>query len=196
MPPKPDLLFNDASNASETVTNVVNVESSSNKPSKDMSKTLRPDAPIIEDWNSDSKDETELESRLVSFNATRSVSTAVPQTTMKSPRPVKYVVNKEHSPIRRPIHHRPATKNSNFNNKVTTIKVNKVNDVQGTKGNADKASANWGNPQQALKDTGVIDSSYSRHMTGNIYFLLDFEEFNGGYVAFGRNHKCGKISGK
>nr|GEX07030.1 hypothetical protein [Tanacetum cinerariifolium] len=35
-------------NDSESVTNVVNVESSSNKPSKDMSKTLRPDAPIIE----------------------------------------------------------------------------------------------------------------------------------------------------
>nr|GEX83059.1 hypothetical protein [Tanacetum cinerariifolium] len=34
---------------------------SSNKPSKDMSKTIRPDAPIIEDWTSDSEDETELE---------------------------------------------------------------------------------------------------------------------------------------
>nr|GEY96125.1 hypothetical protein [Tanacetum cinerariifolium] len=49
MPHKPYLVFNDAPNASETVTNVVHVESSSNKPSKDMSKTLRPDAPIIED---------------------------------------------------------------------------------------------------------------------------------------------------
>nr|GEV14282.1 hypothetical protein [Tanacetum cinerariifolium] len=47
MPPKPDLVFNDAPNANETVPNMVNVESSSNKPSKDMSKTLRPDAPII-----------------------------------------------------------------------------------------------------------------------------------------------------
>nr|GFB45770.1 hypothetical protein [Tanacetum cinerariifolium] len=36
-------------NDSEIVTNVVNVESSLNKPSKDMSKTLRPDAPIIKD---------------------------------------------------------------------------------------------------------------------------------------------------
>nr|GEX82408.1 hypothetical protein [Tanacetum cinerariifolium] len=44
MPPKHDMVFNDAPNASETVTNVVNVESSTNKPSKDMSKTLRPDA--------------------------------------------------------------------------------------------------------------------------------------------------------
>nr|GEX25516.1 hypothetical protein [Tanacetum cinerariifolium] len=35
-------------NDSETVTNMVNVKSSSNKPSKDMYKILRPDAPIIE----------------------------------------------------------------------------------------------------------------------------------------------------
>nr|GEX67954.1 uncharacterized mitochondrial protein AtMg00810-like [Tanacetum cinerariifolium] len=95
------------------VANVFNVESSTNKPSKDMSKTLRPDAPIIEDWISDSEDETEIES--------------VP----KQRAPNKHVVNKAHSPVRRPINQRPATKNSNFNKKVTTVKVNKVTVVQG-----------------------------------------------------------------
>nr|GEV98765.1 putative ribonuclease H-like domain-containing protein [Tanacetum cinerariifolium] len=173
MPPKLDLVFNDAPNASESVANVVNFES--NTPSKDMSKTLRPDAPIIEDWTFDSKDDTELESvpkqKEPSFVPTsehvktpresakkvehpkkaknlrtdnqKPVSTAVPQTTMKSPMPVKHVINKAHSPIRRPVNCRPVTKNSNFNKKVTTVKVNKVNDVQGNKGNAEKASANW-----------------------------------------------------
>nr|GEY57061.1 hypothetical protein [Tanacetum cinerariifolium] len=63
MPSKPDLVFNDAPNASDkSVTNVLNVKSSPNKPSKDMSKTLRPDAHIINDWTSDSEDETEIES--------------------------------------------------------------------------------------------------------------------------------------
>nr|GEU45452.1 hypothetical protein [Tanacetum cinerariifolium] len=62
LPSKPDLVFNDDPNASESVANMVNVESSTNKPSKDMSTTLRPDALIIEDWISDSKDETEFES--------------------------------------------------------------------------------------------------------------------------------------
>nr|GFA70066.1 hypothetical protein [Tanacetum cinerariifolium] len=38
------------------------MESERNKPSKDLSKTLRPDAPIIEDWIFDSEDETEIES--------------------------------------------------------------------------------------------------------------------------------------
>nr|GEY69326.1 hypothetical protein [Tanacetum cinerariifolium]GEZ68500.1 hypothetical protein [Tanacetum cinerariifolium] len=53
-----------------------------------------------------------------------------------------------------------------------------------------------GNPHQALKDKGVIDSGCSRHMTGNIFYLSDFEEINGGYVAFGGNPKGGKITGK
>nr|GEV21808.1 ribonuclease H-like domain-containing protein [Tanacetum cinerariifolium] len=71
------------------------------------------------------------------------IHTVVPQSTVKIPRPVKHVVNKTNSPIRRSINYRPATKTSNFNKKVTTVKVNKVNATQGTKGNADKASANW-----------------------------------------------------
>nr|GEX76279.1 hypothetical protein [Tanacetum cinerariifolium] len=249
MPPKPDLVFNNAPTTSKSVANVFNVKSSTNKPSKDMSKTLRLDAPIIEDWISDSEDETKIESlnhlikdcdyyekqmvqkhvwisamrvnpqnsvrmthphsnrnvvstavltrsRLVSLNAASPISTVGPQSSVRSPNPVKHVVNKAHSPIRRPINHRPATKTSNFHKKVTIVKVNMVNVVQGNKGNAKKASENWGNPQQALKDKGVIDSGCSRHMTRNISFLLDFKEINEGYVAFGGNPKGGKITCK
>nr|GEY39153.1 putative ribonuclease H-like domain-containing protein [Tanacetum cinerariifolium]GEY77046.1 putative ribonuclease H-like domain-containing protein [Tanacetum cinerariifolium] len=64
-----------------------------------------------------------------------------------------------------------------------------VNAVKGVQGN-------WGNPHHALKDKGVIDSECSRHMTGNMSYLSNFEEINGGYVAFGENPKGGKISGK
>nr|GEU30668.1 hypothetical protein [Tanacetum cinerariifolium] len=53
-----------------------------------------------------------------------------------------------------------------------------------------------GNPQQALKDKGVIDSGCLRHMIGNMSYLSNFEEINRGYVAFGRNPKGGKITGK
>nr|GFC76832.1 hypothetical protein [Tanacetum cinerariifolium] len=49
MSPKPDLVFNGVANASKSVPTVLNVESSTNQLSKDMSKTLRPDSPIIED---------------------------------------------------------------------------------------------------------------------------------------------------
>ncbi|GJR81385.1 ribonuclease H-like domain-containing protein [Tanacetum coccineum] len=50
--------------------------------------------------------------------------------------------------------------------------------------------------QQDLKDKGVIDSGCSRHMTGNKSYLTNYEEINGGFVAFGGNFKGGKITGK
>ncbi|GJT57715.1 retrovirus-related pol polyprotein from transposon TNT 1-94 [Tanacetum coccineum] len=53
-----------------------------------------------------------------------------------------------------------------------------------------------GNPQMDLQDQGVIDSGCSRHMTGNMSYLTDYEEIDGGYVAFGGNPKGGKITGK
>ncbi|GJU78429.1 hypothetical protein Tco_1275499 [Tanacetum coccineum] len=40
-----------------------------------------------------------------------------------------------------------------------------------------------GKPQQ--DDTRFIDSGCSRHMTGNIAYLSDFKEFDGGYITFG-----------
>ncbi|GJZ81112.1 uncharacterized mitochondrial protein-like protein [Tanacetum coccineum] len=53
-----------------------------------------------------------------------------------------------------------------------------------------------GNPQMDLQDRGVIDSGCSRHMTGNMSYLTDYEEIDGGYVAFEGNPKGGKIIGK
>ncbi|GJR81458.1 hypothetical protein Tco_0152243 [Tanacetum coccineum] len=82
---------------------------------------------------------------------------------------------------------------------VNAVKENNFNDV--------KASSCWiwkpknkvldhGNPQMDLQDQGVIDSGCSRHMTGNMSYLIDYEEINGGYVAFGGNPKRGKITGR
>nr|GEX12139.1 retrovirus-related Pol polyprotein from transposon TNT 1-94 [Tanacetum cinerariifolium] len=95
-----------------------------------------------------------------------------------------------------------------------------LNDVQRNHVNVVKASARWvcrpkhkvldhvsrnngasmsfrrfdyGNPQQDLKDKGVIDSGCSRHMTGNRSYLTDYKEINGGFVTFGGNSKEGKI---
>ncbi|GJR27139.1 putative ribonuclease H-like domain-containing protein [Tanacetum coccineum] len=50
-----------------------------------------------------------------------------------------------------------------------------------------------GKPQQ--DDTGFVDSGCSRHMTGNIAYLSDFKEFDGGYTFRGGVHG-GRISGK
>ncbi|GKA86617.1 hypothetical protein Tco_0808328, partial [Tanacetum coccineum] len=53
-----------------------------------------------------------------------------------------------------------------------------------------------GNPQLKLQEKGVIDSGCSRPMIGNMSYLSEYEEINGGYVAFGGDPKGGKITGK
>nr|GEU30443.1 uncharacterized mitochondrial protein AtMg00810-like [Tanacetum cinerariifolium] len=116
-------------------------------------------------------------------------TTVVPPIIVTRLRTTKIVVTKPHSPLRSPINLRPSPPASIFHPKVTTVKAPQVNAVKGVKGN-------WGNPQHALKDKGVIDSGCSRHMTGNMSYLSDFEEINGGYVAFGGNPKGGKITRK
>ncbi|GKC38602.1 ribonuclease H-like domain-containing protein [Tanacetum coccineum] len=51
-----------------------------------------------------------------------------------------------------------------------------------------------GIPQDNIYDKGYWDSGCSRHMTGNISYLSEYEPFNEGYVSFG--HGGGKITGK
>nr|GEX92883.1 ribonuclease H-like domain-containing protein [Tanacetum cinerariifolium] len=47
-----------------------------------------------------------------------------------------------------------------------------------------------------LQEKGVIDSGCSRHMAGNMSYLFEYEEIDGGYVTFGGDPKGGKIIGK
>ncbi|GJT84740.1 putative ribonuclease H-like domain-containing protein [Tanacetum coccineum] len=49
-------------------------------------------------------------------------------------------------------------------------------------------------PHRALKNKGIIDYRCSRHMTGNKAYLAEFQDFNGGHVAFGGSK--GYITGK
>ncbi|GJV41417.1 retrovirus-related pol polyprotein from transposon TNT 1-94 [Tanacetum coccineum] len=58
------------------------------------------------------------------------------------------------------------------------------------------SSDSEGNPYMDLQDQGVIDSGCSKHITRNMSYLIDFEEINGGYVAFKGNPKGGKITRK
>ncbi|GJQ94993.1 putative ribonuclease H-like domain-containing protein [Tanacetum coccineum] len=53
-----------------------------------------------------------------------------------------------------------------------------------------------GDPQVALKNTVIFDSGCSRHMTGNKSYLIDYQNYDGGYVAFAGSSKGGKIIGK
>ncbi|GJS18075.1 hypothetical protein Tco_0412547 [Tanacetum coccineum] len=40
-------------------------------------------------------------------------------------------------------------------------------------------------PHRALQNKGIVDSGCSRHMTGNKAYLAEYQDFNGGPVAFG-----------
>ncbi|GKD96747.1 putative ribonuclease H-like domain-containing protein, partial [Tanacetum coccineum] len=48
-----------------------------------------------------------------------------------------------------------------------------------------------GNPEILLQDHAVVDGGCSSHMTGNKAYLSDYEDYNGGFVAFGNDPKGG-----
>ncbi|GJW11605.1 putative ribonuclease H-like domain-containing protein [Tanacetum coccineum] len=157
-----------------------------------------------------------MKSGLVSVNTARQVNVAHSKKTVNAARPMSYLSKTAHSIVKRPIYKNTTFKNSNINQRVNTVRDKHfntarpkavVNAVKGNNFNVVKASACWvwkpkhkvldhGNPQMDLQDKGVIDSGCSRHMTGNMSYLTDYEEIDGGYVAFGGNPKGGKITEK
>nr|GEX32772.1 hypothetical protein [Tanacetum cinerariifolium] len=316
MPPKHDLVFNNAPNDVEIDHPAFKVKLSPTKPDNNLSHTHRPSAPIIEDWVFDSEDESEtkiqqnvpsfvlpteqvkspmpsvkhvqtsiltansktaipkptsngkrrnrkacfvcksldhlikdydyhekkmaqptvrnhakkgtykqyaqmtllnphrhvvpasvlIQSKLVPINVVRPVSTVVPKTNVTRPRLDKPVVTKPNSPPS------PSLKASNFPPKVTAVKAPMVNAAQGVQGKwewkpkfpiLDHVSCNTSTSMtlkrfdyndalgRSKSDKGVIDSGCSRNITRNMSYLSDFEELNGGYVAFGGNPKGG-----
>nr|GFA45696.1 ribonuclease H-like domain-containing protein [Tanacetum cinerariifolium] len=103
---------------------------------------------------------------------------------------------------RRSFQRRTAYNNRNFSQKVNTDKGKfntarpnsaVLNVVRANKGKSVKASA-W-SFTQAVRRPRIFDCRCSRHMKGNISYLTDFKEFDGGYVAFEVGSKGGKITG-
>nr|GEV24374.1 hypothetical protein [Tanacetum cinerariifolium] len=244
MPPKPDLVFNNAPNEVETNHPAFNVKLSPTKPNQDLpsvqhvetsipAATFKPASPkptsngkhrnrkacfvcksldyLIKDCDYHKKKMAQptarnhahrenhkqyaqmtfsnpqrhvvpaailTQSKHVPITAVRPVTTVVSKIKMTRSRQHKPIVTKPNLPTRRHINHSPSPKANNSPSRVTVVQ------------------APVGNPQHALKDKGVIDSGCSRHMTGNMSYLYDFEELNCGYVAFGGNPKGGKISRK
>nr|GEW33757.1 hypothetical protein [Tanacetum cinerariifolium] len=119
-----------------------------------------------------------------SVSAARRVNTAASRPNVNNALPITYSYFKAHSPVRRPFNQKSAAKTNNFNEKVNTAKVNNVTTaglkvvvsaVEGTRNN----------------DQGILDSGCSRHMTGNKSYLIDYQEIDGGFVAFRGNAKGG-----
>ncbi|GJT84484.1 retrovirus-related pol polyprotein from transposon TNT 1-94 [Tanacetum coccineum] len=157
-----------------------------------------------------------MKSGLVSINTARQVNIAHSKTTVNAARPMSYLFKTAHSTVKRPINKNTSFKNSNINQRVNIVSGKNVNTARpkavvnafkGNNVNVVKALACWvwkpktkvldhGNPQMDLQDQGVIDSGCSRYMTGNMSYLTNYEDIDGGYVAFGEKPKGGKIIGK
>nr|GEU79769.1 putative ribonuclease H-like domain-containing protein [Tanacetum cinerariifolium] len=115
------------------------------------------------------------------------VSAAVTKLKVTRPRHAKPIVNKSNSPTRRHLTRSPSPKVSNSPPRVTAVKAPVASGAQGLQGKWEWRPKcpilDQGNPQHSLKDKGVINSGCSWHMTGNMSYLSDFEELNGGYVS-------------
>ncbi|GJZ91173.1 ribonuclease H-like domain-containing protein [Tanacetum coccineum] len=154
------------------------------------------------------------------ISTARPVNTATPKLKVNEALPTTYSYFKAHSPVRRAFNQKSAAKTNNLNEKVKTAKVNNVT-IVGPKaivsvdvGNGEndvKSSACWiwrltGNViDRTSKDSGsymlkrfdYVDlQGRLKHMTGNKSFLTDYQEIDGGFVAFGESPKGGKITGK
>nr|GEX55703.1 putative ribonuclease H-like domain-containing protein [Tanacetum cinerariifolium] len=157
-------------------------------------------------------------SKSVSVTAARPVSAAVPKIMATKPRHARSLHTETNSNIRRHKTHSKFSKTSNSSSKVTATHAKVVSAAKGKwvwrlkqhipnhdssaskllkRSDLDDAlgRSKSGNPQHALKDKRVINSGCSWHMIGNMSYLSDFKELNGGYVAFGGNPKGGKILG-
>ncbi|GJU19365.1 putative reverse transcriptase domain-containing protein [Tanacetum coccineum] len=136
-------------------------------------------------------------------NTVRSVNTAFSKPIVNHPRTKTNAFKRGYSQSSRPFNRHFANKNSIINTNVNTARVKHttardravVSENKGKGANAVKASACWGNPQQKeYKEKAVIDSGYSRHITGNKCYLDEYEDYDGGFVSFGDGK--GRISGK
>nr|GEU75903.1 putative ribonuclease H-like domain-containing protein [Tanacetum cinerariifolium] len=185
MPPKPDLVFNTAPNYVETDHATFTVSDSNDesktKPLQNVpsfvqsTKQVKSPRPFVKHVESSIPAATPKPASLKPTSNGKRILTQSKLVSITTVRPISTVVPK--TSVTRP-------------KQVKTI-VTKTNSPP-KRHTQRSPSQRPGNPQHALKDKGVIDSGCSRHMTGNMSYLFDFEELNGGYVAFGGSPKGGK----
>ncbi|GJZ61189.1 putative ribonuclease H-like domain-containing protein [Tanacetum coccineum] len=131
---------------------------------------------------------------------------------MNNARP-KAGFHKTLSPFRKPFNRTTALRTNFSYQKVNTAEVNAVSavgekrklllspqqvvirdtkDITRTKSPNTMVDQDY--PQRALQNKGIVDSGCSRHMTRNKAYLAEYQDFNGGPVAFGGSK--GYITGK
>ncbi|GKA87655.1 hypothetical protein Tco_0809419 [Tanacetum coccineum] len=130
-----------------------------------------------------------LSSQAAATSTARKVNTARPIVNEIRPRNNFY---KSHSPIRRQSNRTTAPKANFANHKVNTAGTKQLV-LLGAIGKL-LLRPQQDDPQKALKNKEIVDSGCFRHMTGNKAYLVEYQDYNGGPVAFGGSK--GQITGK
>nr|GEW08241.1 putative ribonuclease H-like domain-containing protein [Tanacetum cinerariifolium] len=226
MPSKPDLVFNNAPNYVETDHSNFTVKLSPTKPDQDLSHTHRPSTPIIENWVSDSEDESE----------TKTPHNKMAQTPHRNHAPRGHHKHYDRMPLSNPQRHVVPTTVltqsklvpinvvrlvSTVVPKIKVTRPRQAKTVVTKSTSPPRRNINWkmgmetkmssfrpcfpqhkciNDPKKGNPQHALKDKRVidgcSRHMTRNMSYLSNFEELNGGYVTFGGSPKGGKISRK
>nr|GEW43866.1 ribonuclease H-like domain-containing protein [Tanacetum cinerariifolium] len=204
MPPKPDLVFHDAPIINETIPIAFNVDPSPSKPNKDLSQSNRPSAPLIEDWISNSEDESEGEP----MPTQKAPSFVQTHEHVKTPRPsvktVKHLILADN--LRKAIpksrgHRNSRTRKACFVCKSLTYLIKDSVLIRSRLVPLNVARPiNTAVPQTKVTrprpaKTVVTKPHLPPRRTIN-HKPSPQAKINGGYVAFGGNPKSGKITGK
>nr|GFC31417.1 ribonuclease H-like domain-containing protein [Tanacetum cinerariifolium] len=106
------------------------------------------------------------QSQSVLTTAARTVSAVEPIFSMTRPKLASHAVSKSKSPLRRYSPRRPSS------------------------------NSHYSPPRVTAAEPSAVSAAQDKQGTWNMSYLSDFEELNGGYVAFGGNPKGGKITEK
>nr|GEX01777.1 hypothetical protein [Tanacetum cinerariifolium] len=190
MPPKPDLVFHTPP-SDENEHLAFNVQLSPTKPTQDLSS--RPSAPIIEDWVSDSEEDDMPQAPIPVAPSVPPRSNPHSKGSRKTKKACFVCKSVDHlikdcdfharklaqrTYVSRDIHKQYAPVNH------SKFPLHKVSTTAPPKSHNSP-------PRVTVAKESAVSAAQ-----GNMSYLSDFKELNGGYVAFGGNLKGGKITGK
>ncbi|GJY58089.1 putative ribonuclease H-like domain-containing protein [Tanacetum coccineum] len=191
---------------------------------KQESQDSKQESNIVCDKKSDDSKENS-DNSLVKEQVSKDTSSFV-ESSLNVDKETVFPVDKKVESVKPKDHEKPVKKSVRFIHNVNTAKAQAINTarpktiktarlnsivvnaVRVNQANAIKASACWvwrpTKPDSAsitfkkhnYIDARGISNRCSRHMTGNIAYLSDFKEFDGGYVTFGGGAYGGRITGK
>ncbi|GJT81916.1 ribonuclease H-like domain-containing protein [Tanacetum coccineum] len=127
-----------------------------------------------------------------SISTARHINTVALKPKVNVASPTKYYYFKAHSPLRKAFNQKSATKTNNFNKKVYTAKrlTGKVID------HISKDSRSYMPKRFEYVDPQGRLNRCFRQMTRNMSYLTDYQDIDGGFVAFAGSPKGGKITRK